>query len=56
MYERLALSKNKKAVKRLPEIGQIVENLTDILKSHYVLEFLNLEKIIFTLKQNWKRP
>lgn len=44
VYERLTLIKNKKAVKQLAEKGQIVENPTDILKSHYVLEFLNLRE------------
>ncbi|MGN6492673.1 MAG: PDDEXK nuclease domain-containing protein [Agriterribacter sp.] len=44
VYERVALSKNKKAVKQLARKGQIVENPLDVLKSHYVLEFLDLKE------------
>jgi predicted nuclease of restriction endonuclease-like (RecB) superfamily len=44
VYERVALSKDKKAVKRLAQKGQIVEKPTDVLKSHYVLEFLDLKE------------
>ena len=42
IYERIALSRDKKAVKELSKKGQIIEAATDVLKSHYVLEFLNL--------------
>lgn len=44
LYERIALSKDKKAVKKLSQKGQIIEAPTDVLKSHYVLEFLNLKE------------
>jgi predicted nuclease of restriction endonuclease-like (RecB) superfamily len=44
IYERLALSKDKKGIKQLAQKGQIVEKPTDLLKSHYVLEFLDLKK------------
>jgi predicted nuclease of restriction endonuclease-like (RecB) superfamily len=44
VYERIALSKDKKAVKKLSQKGQIIEAPTDVLKSHYVLEFLNLKE------------
>ena len=44
IYERLALSKDKKAAKKLSQKGQIIEYPTDVLKSHYVLEFLNLKE------------
>ncbi|KQT15105.1 hypothetical protein ASG31_16015 [Chryseobacterium sp. Leaf404] len=43
LYERLALSKDKEGVTQLAQEGQIVEKPTDILKSHYVLEFLDLK-------------
>ncbi|WP_345989902.1 PDDEXK nuclease domain-containing protein [Chryseobacterium sp. Chry.R1] len=44
IYERLALSRNEKEVKKLALKGQIIEKPTDVLKSHYVLEFLDLKK------------
>lgn len=44
IYERVALSKNKKGVKQLAKKGQIIEKPVDALKSHYVLEFLNLKE------------
>lgn len=44
LYERLALSRDKEEVKQLAQKGQIIEKPTDVLKSHYVLEFLNLKE------------
>lgn len=44
LYERLALSRNKKEIKKLSQKGQVIERPTDALKSHYVLEFLGLEE------------
>lgn len=44
LYERLAVSKDKKGIKELAQKGQIVEKPTDLLKSHYVLEFLDLKQ------------
>ncbi|MDN3694231.1 PDDEXK nuclease domain-containing protein [Chryseobacterium tructae] len=44
IYERLALSRNEEEVKKLAQKGQIIEKPTDVLKSHYVLEFLDLKK------------
>lgn len=44
LYERVALSKDKKGVKELAAKGQLIEKPTDVLKSHYVLEFLNLKE------------
>jgi predicted nuclease of restriction endonuclease-like (RecB) superfamily len=44
IYERLALSRNEKEVKKLALKGQIIEKPTDVLKSHYVLEFLDLKE------------
>jgi len=47
LYERLALSRDKKAVRKLSEKGLIVEKTQDSLKDPYVLEFLGFpeEKI-----------
>ncbi len=44
LFERIALSKDKEGVTRLAHEGQIVELPTDVLKSHYVLEFLDLKE------------
>ncbi len=44
LYERLVLSRDKKGVKQLAQKGQIIERPTDTLKSHYVLEFLDLKE------------
>jgi len=43
LYERLALSKNKKGVLQLAEKGQII-NTPSIIKDPYVFEFLNISK------------
>ena len=42
LYERLVLSRDKKAVKELSEKGQIVEKPSDTIKDPYVLEFIGL--------------
>jgi predicted nuclease of restriction endonuclease-like (RecB) superfamily len=44
LYERLALSRDKKGVKQLAEKGQIVSRPEDVLKEPYVLEFLGLDE------------
>ena len=44
LFERLSLSKDKEEVKQLATYGQLIEKPTDVLKSHYVLEFLGLEE------------
>ena len=44
LYERLALSKDKKGVKELARKGQIIEKPADALKHHTVLEFLDLRE------------
>ncbi len=44
IYERVALSKDKKGLKALAKKGQTIERPTDALKSHYVLEFLDLKE------------
>ena len=45
LYERLALSKDKKQVALLAKKGQIIEKPTDVVKDPYVLEFLNLPEL-----------
>jgi len=44
IYERLALSRDKKGVKTLANKGQIIGNPQDVLKDPYVLEFLGLDE------------
>ena len=44
LYERLALSKNKKKVIELSKKGQVIQNPKDLIKNPYILEFLGLEE------------
>ncbi len=44
LYERLALSRDKKGIRRLAQEGQIVSRPEDVLKQPYVLEFLGLDE------------
>lgn len=44
LYERLALSKDKKTVKMLVDKGQIIIKPEDMIKDPYVLEFLGLDE------------
>lgn len=44
LYERIILSKNKSKIKQLAQKGQLIQNPTDSLKDHLVLEFLGLEE------------
>lgn len=44
LYERLALSTDKRTVKELSEKGHIIEKSNDIIKDPYVLEFLGLKE------------
>ncbi len=44
LFERLVLSKDKKAVKELSEKGQQIQSEQDILKDPLVLEFLNIKQ------------
>ena len=44
LYERLTLSRDKLKIKELSEKGQLVNTVEDIIKSPYVLEFLNLDE------------
>jgi predicted nuclease of restriction endonuclease-like (RecB) superfamily len=49
LYERLALSRDKEAVKQLSDKGQIIEKPSDIIKDPYILEFVGLpEKAIYS--------
>ncbi|MHB8336756.1 MAG: PDDEXK nuclease domain-containing protein [Ignavibacteriaceae bacterium] len=45
LFERLALSKDKKAVMKMAKKGQIIVSPGDLVKDPYVLEFLGLEKL-----------
>ncbi len=52
LFERLALSKDVKAVMRMAEKGQIIEKPEDAIKDPYILEFLNLrEETAYTESQ-----
>ena len=44
LYERLALSRDKRGLKQLAEKGQLVARPEDVLKEPLVLEFLGLEE------------
>jgi hypothetical protein len=44
LFERLALNRDKKGVKKLSEKGQLIEKPQDIFKEPYVLEFLGLDE------------
>ena len=44
LYERLALSRDKKGIRKLAREGQIMANPADILKEPLVLEFLGLHE------------
>ncbi|KAA6313943.1 hypothetical protein EZS27_035369 [termite gut metagenome] len=46
LYQRLALSRDKKGVKELSEKGQIIEKPIDTLKDPYILEFVGLPESI----------
>ena len=49
LFERLALSKNKKEVLALAQKGQVVQNPKDLFKEPFILEFLGLdEKSIYS--------
>lgn len=43
LFERIALSKNRKKVKELSSKGQVIQKPEDIIKDPYVLEFLGLK-------------
>ena len=44
LYERLALSRDKAAVRQLARKGQVIEKASDLIKNPLVLEFLGLEQ------------
>ena len=44
LFERLALSRDKKEIRKLATQGQVVTKPKDILKDPYVLEFLGLDE------------
>jgi len=44
LFERLALSKDTKAVMKMAKRGQIIEKPEDAIKDPYILEFLNLKE------------
>lgn len=44
LYERLALSKDKKGIKELADKGQVIEIPKDALKDPYILEFIGLRE------------
>lgn len=49
LFERLALSKDTKAVMKIAKKGQVIEKPEDAIKDPYILEFLNLkEETIYT--------
>jgi predicted nuclease of restriction endonuclease-like (RecB) superfamily len=43
LYERLALSRDRKKVRQLSQKGQVVEQAQDVIKEPYILEFLGLQ-------------
>lgn len=52
LFERIALSKDKKGVLLLAKKGQVIEKEEDIIKDPYVLEFLKIpEKYRYTEKE-----
>jgi len=52
LFERLAYSKDVKAVMEMAKKGQIIEKPEDAIKDPYILEFLNLkEKVSYTESQ-----
>lgn len=44
LYERMALSRDKAAIRRLSKEGQVITKPQDLLKEPYVLEFLGLDE------------
>ena len=46
LYERLVLSRDKKSVKELSKVGQVIESPKDTIKDPYILEFIGLSENI----------
>lgn len=42
LYERIALSRDKRKIKELSKKGQLIRKPEDLIKDPYVLEFLQL--------------
>ena len=42
LFQRIALSKDKKGILKLAKEGQLIEKVEDIIKDPYVFEFLNI--------------
>ena len=42
LFQRIALSKDKKGILKLAKKGQLIEKVEDIIKDPYVFEFLNI--------------
>ena len=42
LFQRIALSKDRKGILKLSKEGQLIENVEDIIKDPYVFEFLNI--------------
>ena len=47
LYQRLALSRDKKGIRELAEKGHIIEKPSDAIKDPYILEFLNFISTTF---------
>lgn len=46
LYERLVLSRDKNEIKKLSQVGQVIEKAKDSLKDPYILEFIGLQEKI----------
>ena len=56
LYERLVLSKNKNKVLELSQKGQVLRTGKDLVKDPFVLEFLDINKSIFTSEYKLHLP
>jgi predicted nuclease of restriction endonuclease-like (RecB) superfamily len=45
LFERLSLSRDKTKIKELSQKGQIVNNIQDVIKDPYILEFVGLPEL-----------
>lgn len=55
LFERLALSKDKKGVLKLSEKGYIVSNYAEAVKDPYVLDFLKIPQAIRMTEKNFEQ-
>jgi len=56
LFQRLALSKDKKGIINLAQYGQVIKSHSDVIKDPYILEFLGLpEQERYSEKQLEKR-